>query len=368
MNSMGRSSSNVTRAVFAAVLCTLALAIAGCGGGDPTLAADPNRVELGDQEVGKRSAAQTVEITNDGRDEVTVERVAFEGPNNKQFLLSDASDCREGTTLGEDEACRLAVQFAPSGLGERSATLVIEYESEESPLEVELQGTGVGEPAVSLGTNRMQMGSVLVGKGPRTQQTTLTNTGNAPLEIDSLAVEGDTDDFKLASATTCSTDTPLPAGESCVIAVAFSPTETGSRSAAVVAEHNAPGSPSRIELTGTGTANANAKVEPSSLDFGTVEVGAKSGTKSVKLSNTGGAPLTVTGIGIGGTNAGDFTLQGGCGKGVVLGPGESCSAKIVFSPAAEGKRSATLAIVTDASSNPREIALKGTGSVSPEPA
>jgi len=349
-------------------LCGLALLASSCGGGEPTLGSDPNRVDFGDQEIGKRSAAQTVEIANDGRDDVTVERIAFEGPNNHQFVLSDASDCREGVELEEDESCRLAVQFAPSGLGDRSATLVIEYESEESPLEVELQGTGAGEPAVSLGTNRMQMGSVLVGKGPRTQQTTLTNTGNAPLELDSIAVEGDTGDFELGSATTCSAGTPLPAGGSCVIAVAFSPTETGSRSAAVVAEHNASGSPSRIELTGTGTANANAKVEPSSLDFGAVDVGAASGAKSVKLSNTGGAPLTVTGIGIGGTNAGDFRLQGGCGKGVVLAPGTSCSAKIVFSPAVEGKRSATLAIVTDASSNPKEIALKGTGSAPAEPA
>lgn len=347
----------------AVALCTLALLASGCGRDEPGLAADPDQIEFGDEEIAQRSAAQTIVIENTTRDDITIERIAFEGPNNLQFVLADVGDCEKGMTLEGEASCRVGVQFAPSGLGARAARLVIDYESEESPLEVELQGTGVGEPAVSLGANSIQMNSVLVGEGPRKKETTLSNTGNAPLELGSIAIEGDADDFKLGTATTCSTDAPVPAGESCVIAVDFSPTQAGSRSAAVVVEHNASGSPSRIELSGTGTANANAKVEPSSLDFGTVDIGSKSGTKSVKLSNTGGAPLVITGIGIGGTNAGDFTLQGGCADGVELGPGASCTAKIVFAPTRSGKRSATLAIVTDASSNPKEIALKGTGDV-----
>ena len=356
-----------TRRGAAALAVTVVALGAGCGGGDPSLSASPDKVDFGDQDLGKTSAAQTVVVAGDSRDDITIERIAFLGTNTKQFKLADGSECKPDLVVEEDGRCRLAVQFVPSGLGERSARLAVYYDSEESPVEIELEGVSVGEPGVSLGANRLEMGSVLVGQGPRTKQTTLTNTGNAPLDIDSIEVEGDADDFELATATTCSDDAAVPPGETCVVAVAFSPTETGKRSAEVVIEHNAASSPSRIDLAGTGTANANAKISTSSLDFGSIEVGTKSGAKSVKLSNSGGAPLTITGIGIGGANAGEFTLQsGGCTDGTRLDPGQSCTAKVLFAPAAAGDRSATLAIVTDASSNPKEITLTGTGT-EPEP-
>lgn len=91
------------------LICAVALLAAGCGRDEPPLTADPEQIEFGDQELGQRSAAQTVTVRNTSRDDVTLARIAFEGPNNKQFVLADVGGCAEGMTLERDTSCRLGV-------------------------------------------------------------------------------------------------------------------------------------------------------------------------------------------------------------------------------------------------------------------
>jgi hypothetical protein len=357
------------RLLSAGSACLLVLlALAACGRNDPALSADPDEIEFGDGQIGQRGTAERVTIENDDRDDVTIERITIEGQHPKSFVLADLGDCVVGTTLDRRGSCELGVQFAPTGAGLRAATLVVDYGGEEGPLEVALTGTGAGEPAVTLGTNRLDMGDVLVGEGPRTKETTLTNSGNAPLAISSIAIDGDPD-FELARSTTCSTDDALPAGETCTLAVAFSSTELGERQATLVVEHDAAGSPSEIQLTGNGTGNPKAAVEPTSLGFGSVTVGNKASAKTVTLSSNGKASLELVELGVGGTNDDDFSIEGGsCGQGQTLDPGESCTVKVVFAPLRTGSRSATLVVLTSASSTPKEVALKGTGTApAPEP-
>ncbi len=350
-------------AVLAAAVAFVVLVAAGCGG-DPSLSADPNKIDFGDGEIGKRGPAQQVTIKNDDRDEVTVERIAIAGDSPSSFVLSDTTECTEGMALDKDESCTVAVQFKPGSQGRLDASLSVEYTSDESPLEVELRGEGVGEPAVTVGANKLDLGNVAVGEGPRTKSTSLTNSGNAPLDISSIGIEGDSD-FVVSTSTDCSTDRPLPAGESCTLAVAFSAKEMGSRSATLVVEHNASGSPTQIALTGNGTGSPKAQISPTSLSFGQVALG-KTVSKSTTLSSTGKAPLKVVRVGLEGPNDEDFTFSG-CAKGTTLDPGETCSIKVTFKPLLPGQRSATLIVQTDASSTPKEISLTGTGQAPPGP-
>ena len=66
---------------------------------------------------------------------------------------------------------------------------------------------------------------------------------------------------------------------------------------------NAAGSPQHAPLSGIGT---TAKLSPTSFSFGTVAIGTASPGKTVTLTNVGTATLTITGVAITGTNAGDF--------------------------------------------------------------
>jgi hypothetical protein len=88
-------------------------------------------------------------------------------------------------------------------------------------------------------------------------------------------------------------------------------------------------------------------------------VGTTSAAQSVTLTNTGTATLNITGIGLAGTNSGDFSETSTCGSSVAAGA--NCSIGVTFAPTATGSRSASVFISDNASGSPQTISLSGTG-------
>jgi hypothetical protein len=84
--------------------------------------------------------------------------------------------------------------------------------------------------------------------------------------------------------------------------------------------------------------------------------------KTVMLSNTGNAPLGITDLKIGGTNATDFSQTHDCPVGSSLPAGANCSINVRFAATATGTRSATVALTSNAAGSPAAD-LKGTGVV-----
>jgi hypothetical protein len=103
-----------------------------------------------------------------------------------------------------------------------------------------------------------------------------------------------------------------------------------------------------------------------SLAFSSQNVGTTSPAKSVTLSNTGNAALSVTSLGLTGGNAADFAQTNTCGGSVASGA--NCSINVTFAPSAAGSRTAAVSIVDNASGSPQSISLSGTGSSQPTPA
>ena len=109
--------------------------------------------------------------------------------------------------------------------------------------------TGNG-PVASLSTASLSFDSQAVDTTSATQAVTLSNTGKETLSIASIAVTGaNASDF--AQTNTCGTS--VAAGANCAIAVMFTPSAAGSRTAALSITDNASGSPQTVSLTGTGT-------------------------------------------------------------------------------------------------------------------
>src|SRR5262249_26640145 len=135
-------------------------------------------------------------------------------------------------------------------------------------------------PVATLSTANLTFGLQLVGTRGAAQTATLTNTGSTTLSISSIGVSGD---FEVID--NCGSS--LPAGESCTIRVAFSPSDKGVRSGGVTITDDAANSPQTIALTGTGTV---VKLSPTSLDFGDQRVRTISPPQTVRLTNTGGTP------------------------------------------------------------------------------
>lgn len=221
-------------------------------------------------------------------------------------------------------------------------------------------------PGVSLSATSLSFSSQTVGTTSAAQTVTLTNSGNAALTINGIALGGtNAGDFAQTSACPINPST-LAAGANCTISVTFTPSATGARSASISITDNATGSPHTVALNGTGATAAPAvTLNPTSLAFGNQNVGTTSAAKTVTLTNSGTAPLTITSIASGGTNAADFATTSACPLSPsTLAAGANCAISVTFTPAASGARSASVSITDNATGSPHTVTLSGTGVVS----
>jgi hypothetical protein len=97
---------------------------------------------------------------------------------------------------------------------------------------------------------------------------------------------------------------------------------------------------------------------PTSLKWGKIVVGVKSGAKTVTLTNTGTSALSISSI----TANGDFALKTvakSCKSTVAAGA--SCLIKVTFTPTQLGVRTGQVTITDNAPDSPQHVGLTGTG-------
>jgi probable HAF family extracellular repeat protein len=107
------------------------------------------------------------------------------------------------------------------------------------------------------------------------------------------------------------------------------------------------------------TVNVAAAVSPTRLGFGSVPVNTTSGPLNATLTNKGATAISVSSIGLTGTNAKYYAQTNNCPSN--LAAGASCTVAVTFKPTVTGSKSATLSIATSATSTPLKVALSGTG-------
>jgi Bacterial Ig-like domain/Abnormal spindle-like microcephaly-assoc'd, ASPM-SPD-2-Hydin len=109
---------------------------------------------------------------------------------------------------------------------------------------------------------------------------------------------------------------------------------------------------------------AAVTLTPTNLTFPSTAVGAASAIRTVTLSNTGNAALSITNIGIAGANGGDFTqTHPTCGAS--LAAGSSCTIDVTFKPTLGGTRTGSLNVADSATGSPHTVALTGTATAAP---
>jgi hypothetical protein len=102
-------------------------------------------------------------------------------------------------------------------------------------------------------------------------------------------------------------------------------------------------------------------VSPPSLAFGSQNVGTRSASRTVTVTNSGTANLVVQSTSITGVNAADYgVVTDGCTN-VRVAPGASCPIGVAFTPGAPEMRTATLGVVTNAPGEPASVPMSGTG-------
>ena len=216
--------------------------------------------------------------------------------------------------------------------------------------------TNTDAPKITLNPTSLSFGSQDVGTSSTAKTITLSNSSSGALAINSISILG-TNAADFSQTSNCGTS--VAAGVSCVISVTFSPQAAGARSASLTVTDDAADSPQTAALTGTGTGVAQVSLTPSSLTFASQNVNTTSGPQLITVSNGGSGALSISGITITGTNAGDFSQTSNCGSS--LAPSASCAISVTFTPQAAGARSASVSVADNATGSPQTATLSGTG-------
>src|SRR2546426_881826 len=189
-------------------------------------------------------------------------------------------------------------------------------------------------PAIVLNPNSLNFGTVTVGS-PKTLTAQVQNTGTAPLNVTSVS--------SCAGTPSSITRTPtgpftVAAGGSASLSVTFAPTAAGAlpAGACLAIASNDQLKPTinlGVSGTATGAAGPAVNLEPASLDFQTVVIGAPRELTS-QVHNTGNAALDLTSIAL--CNGTPATLSWTPSAPASVAPGASLSLDVFYTPAADG--------------------------------
>ena len=227
-------------------------------------------------------------------------------------------------------------------------------------------GTWGAEPQITLSANQLNFPAQIQETASAQQLVVVTNSGQADLSITGITISGE-NIVDFAQTNNC----PMAPGVlaprvHCEIRVTFSPTVTGTQSAAVSIADNASGSPQTVSLKGVSTAPGPVvSFTPASLAFGNQPQGASSAALVIGLTNAGSGTLNIhSEININGPASAEFhiqTVKNSCPSGTFqLARKASCYIGVVFAPATLGVKSAQILIVNDAPGSPHSIELSGT--------
>ncbi len=313
------------------------------------LTVTPSVVTFGAEMVNTISESQTITVTNTGTTDLVLNPIQASGD------FQAVSTCPAApAVLKAGASCPVNVSFGPTTVGARSATLTVSDSAGTVTTSAILQGTGT-LPGISTSPSTLFFGGEAVNTTSSMQTITVSNTGTAPLQIWLIKTSGD-----FSEINNC-TMASLPAGQTCVISVAMTPTTLGSENGQIEIYDNADGLHT-IALSGVGM-GAGILLQPSSLAFGSQPIPSANGsgvtltgpTQAVLLTNTGNAPLALSGLSI----QSPFSQSNDCGTS--LAPGASCTLSISFNPTIQGQATGSLTIA-DTSGNSESVALNGYGS------
>jgi hypothetical protein len=202
----------------------------------PAVALSPAFLQYASQAVGSSSQPQTVLLRNMGSSQLSISSITTTGD------FAETDSCQ--TSAPAASSCTFSVTFAPTAVGSRSGSILIQDEAAGSPHVINLGGSGSGATAALIPAV-LAFSAQQVGTSSAAQAVTLTNTGNATLNISSIQSTGD-----YAQTNTC--PATLGPSASCTINVTFTPTASGTRSGTVTMSDNAQGSPQVVSLAGAG--------------------------------------------------------------------------------------------------------------------
>lgn len=295
-------------------------------------------------------------------------RLARLNPDGSLDLTFDAGIAQEGSILVSDVAVQADEKIVIAGVfthvnafgdGEGVPRLGMARLNPDGSLDL-----GPGE--LSISPDPVDFDTVSVGH-QSLRSITLTNLGPSAVDLQSLDGPLPSPPFfaeDLGDSDCGSMGLTLAPEASCTIELRCAPEAIGEFTGSLQILSNAANSPNEIALQceGTEALVPELSIAPSTVNFGSVEVGSTTDAQVATLSSVGTAPVDVTGIG--GASA-PFALVGGDCPAVPfsLAPTETCTLAYDFAPIQAGAAQQTIPITSNAAS--ASVQLIGQGVLVP---
>jgi len=312
----------------------------------------PTSLTFGTQVLSTSSAPQAFTLTNSAPNALTITNIGFTGAAAADY--SQTNTC--GSALSGNSSCAINVTFTPTGVNSRGATMTVTDSAPGGSQSATVTGVGT---AASLSPTSLTFASQNIGTTSTPQTVTLSNVSGTTISITGIAITGTNSTDFAVSSTTCGST--LAGKGSCTISVTFTPTASGTRSAAVTVTDNAGGTSQSAALTGTGVGTTTTlTVSPTALAFTTQLVATSSTPQVITVTNPSSTVVvTFTSIAVTGTNLKDFSQTNNCGTS--LAANSSCAINVTFKPTSINTRNATVTITDSATNSPQIVTLQGIG-------
>ncbi len=314
----------------------------------PVLRVVPTAIDFGAVNAGVTKDL-TLTIYNDGDDALNITSC---GTFPTGFSL--VGSCPTSISGGGSQT--LTIRFSPTDVASYSGSINIQTNANDQT--VNLSGQGAGGK-ISISQEQIDFGTIPTGS-PETVALTVTNAGNAPMNVTSITPPSSP--FFSVSYVGTPPIQLLP-NTSFTILVTFSPTTANNYSSSFVIQTNAINGNKTVNLQGFGqsAAGGTATLSPEQIDFGAIATGS-SKTIALTVTNTGNLSISITGITL---PSSPFSVSFVGTPPISLLPGTSFTILVAFSPATANNYSSSFVVQTNAANGNRTVNLQGVG-VSPD--
>jgi hypothetical protein len=329
-------------------------------------------VDFGTVVVGNTAAAVDY-LYNAGRYPITITQANISGAG---FRISSPGF---PVTISPGQRMKLVLGFAPQASGSPSGTVALLASNPEHSTSVSVSGTAIPAGKLAVTPVSMIFGSIEIGKRQAISGA-FSNTGATDVTVSQIAANSG--DFHISGVTLPLTLSP---GQRTSFAVQFAPSVEGTRSASIsVTASDSMASPAshssryvyiahasnrtesdRISVvgigkkklaSGSGTELGQLLASPASLSFGSTQTSSTQ-QKSVVLTNSGTADISISQIAAGGTGYTVTTPS----LPITLAGSQTVTLTVKFAPQAAGAANGSLAIASNASNPSLSVGLSGTG-------
>ncbi|HEY0701872.1 MAG TPA: choice-of-anchor D domain-containing protein [Candidatus Acidoferrales bacterium] len=319
----------------------------------------PSNVNFGSLTVGQ-SVTKTLKITNDGTKSLSVSGISVAGTG---FTMKAPA---LPLVLAAGQSASVSTTFTATASGSASGKIMISSNAPDSPMIVSLAATATGKSSnLAVTPASITFGDVKVG-AESAQTVQLKNSGSTAITISSVTISG-------SGITVSGINTPatLAAGATANVSAVFKPSTAGNASGVLTVKSNASDASDAIGWSGTGTASSagsSLAATPSSVAFGTVPTGTTT-TQTIKLSNSGSASITISGI----SASGSGISVSGISTPLTLAAGKTANLTASLKPTSSGSASGAIKVTSNATDSSLQIswaanAQAATVSLLPQPA